>query len=367
MSEGQLESGPVPTLLADPPAAPSSEQPPAPGSSGARSVPDAPAAAQRKCKNCGASMEASQEWCLQCGTAAPGSLSTHARGWRASAIVLGLTAILVVGAATAAYAALTKTNSTPRRVIVAQAPAATTPVAPTTVAPSTTPVPPSTATTPKPVLPASTVKPPKIPLTAPTPKSTATTPKTTPTTTTPKATTPPKKTATTPSKTTPTEQLPTTSAILLDTNAVTNYNPENYPAGTFGDPTLAIDGDSSTAWSAQVDPAIAPKMAVGLLVDLNTPQKLSELELITSTPGMSVEVFGANGSTAPTTITNPAWTHLSPYQVEKKTRTLIKLSDSTKAFQWVVLWISGAPAASIGTPTAPGSVSVNEVELFPAK
>jgi len=313
-------------------------------------------------------MEAVQEWCLQCGTAAPGSLGTHSRGWRSSAIILGLTAILVVGAATAAYAALTKTNAAPRRVTVAQVPAATTPVAPTTVAPTTTPTVPSTTTTPKPVLPATTVKPPKIPLTAATPKSTATTPATTPTTATPKATTPPKKTATTPKATTPpAEQLPTTSAILLDTNAVTTYNPENYPVATFGDPTLAIDGDTSTAWSAQVDPAIAPKMAVGLLIDLNTPQKLSELELITSTPGMTVEVFGANGSSAPTTITNPAWTHLSPYQVENKKHLLIKLGNSTKAFRFVTLWISGAPAASIGTPTAPGLVEVNEVELYPPK
>jgi len=310
-------------------------------------------------------MEVAQEWCLQCGTPAPGSLSTHAASWRSSAIVLGVTAILAVGAATAAYAALTKKGA-PRQVTVAQVPAATTPVTPTTVAPSTTPAPPSTATTPKPALPTTTVKPPKIPLVASTPKSTTTTPKTIPTTTTPKATTP-KKTATTPTTTSPTEQPPATTAILLDTNAVTTYNPENYPPDTFGDPSLATDGDSSTAWSARVDPTIAPRMAVGLLIDLNTAQKLSSLELITSTPGMTVEVFGANGSTAPISITDPAWTHLSPYQVEKKRHMLIKLGDSTKAFRFVTLWISGAPPASIGTPTAPGRVSVNEVELFPTK
>jgi hypothetical protein len=352
----------VPTLLADPPAAPSPEQPPAPESAGAPAAPESAEGAQRKCKKCGASMEPAQEWCLQCGTPVPGGLSRHAPSWRASAVVLGATAILAVGAATAAYAALTKSPA--HHVIIAQVPAATTPVTPTTVAPSTTPTPtpPATTTTPAPALPTSTVKPPKIPLTAPTPKIT-TTPKSTPTTTTPKATTP-KKTTTTP---TSTEPLPTTTAILLDTNAVTTYNPENYPAETFGDPSLAADGDTSTGWTARVDPAIAPRMAVGLLIDLNTAQKLSTLELITSTPGMTVEVFGANGSTAPATITDPAWTHLSPYQVEKKTHMVIKLGDSTKAFRFVTLWISGAPAGSIGTAAAPGRVSVNEVELFPTK
>jgi hypothetical protein len=313
-------------------------------------------------------MENAQEWCLQCGTAVPGSLATHSGSWRASALVLGATAILVLGAATAAVAALTKTNSTARKVavIVAQAPPAA-PVTPTTVPPATTATPPATNPAATPVPPAATVKPPKIPLTVPTPKVTPTTPKvkvpvtpTTPTTSTPN------KTSTTPSGKA-SEPQPTTTAILLDTNAVTSYNPENYPPATFGDPSLTTDGDTSTGWTALVDPALAPKMAVGLLIDLNTPQKLSFLEMVTSTPGMTVQVFGANGSTAPTTITNPAWTHLSALALQKKRHTLIKLSEPTKAFRFVTLWISGAPPASIGTPTAPGRVSVNEIEVFPTK
>ncbi len=309
-------------------------------------------------------MEPGQEWCTQCGTPVPGSLSAHSSGRRASAIILGATAILVVGAATAAYAAINQTPARHVSVTVAQAPTASTPVAPTATAPATTTPQATTQTSPvTPVPPASTIHPPKIPLAATTPTTPA--PATTPTTAAPKTTTPK---ATTPKTGTSTaEQPPTTPAILLDTNALTSYNPENYPPETFGDPSLAVDGDASTGWTARVDPAIAPRMAVGLLIDLNSAQRLSALQLTTSTPGMTIEVFGANGSVAPTTITNPAWVHLSPYQVEKKPHVLIKLGDSTKAFRFVVLWISGAPTASVGTPTAPGHVSINEVELFPAK
>lgn len=354
----------MPTLLADSPAAPASEQPPEPPeSSGAAPVGDAPApSTARTCKNCGASMEPAQEWCLQCGTPAPGSLSTRSSGWRAPAIVLIATAVLAVGAATAAYAALTR-PPTSRQVsaTVAQVPAPTA-AAPTTVPPaSSTPTPttPPAATTPVPALPTTAVKPPKIPSATPvTPKPAATTPAaTTPTTTTPKATTPPANS----------EPKPTTTAILLDTNAVTTYNPENYPESTFGDPSLAIDGDTSTGWTARVEPAIAPRMAAGLLVDLKNAQKLSELELITATPGLTAQVYGANGTAAPATISDPAWTSLSAPRAEKKRHTLIKLADSTKAFRFIVLWLSGAPAASVGTPTAPGRVSVNEIELFPTK
>ena len=48
---------------------------------------------------------------------------------------------------------------------------------------------------------------------------------------------------------------PQANALLLDTNAASTYNPYAYPASDFGDPSLAIDGDVTTGWTAQVDPA----------------------------------------------------------------------------------------------------------------
>ena len=70
---------------------------------------------------------------------------------------------------------------------------------------------------------------------------------------------------------------------------------------------------------------------------------------------MTVQVYGANGSAAPTSITDPAWVKLSPSLVEKKRHVLIKLGDSTKAFRFVTLWISKAPAASVGTRRRPAT------------
>jgi hypothetical protein len=154
--------------------------------------------------------------------------------------------------------------------------------------------------------------------------------------------------------------------MLLDTNAASTYNPYAYPAGDFGDPSLTIDGDTSTAWTAQVDPAVAPKMAEGVLIDLKTARKLSALGLTTSSPGMMIQVYGANGATPPTSITAPAWVKLSPNVVEKSKHVRLKLHAPNKAFRFVTLWISRAPAASVGTPQAPGHVSVNELELFAA-
>jgi hypothetical protein len=291
-------------------------------------------------------MALAQDWCLQCGAGAPGSIGS--RGWRSAATILTATALLALGAAAAGYAALSKKSPKPAAVTatVAQAPP------PAAVPPIT----PGTPTTIKPALPLGKgVKPPKIPLS--TPAVTPTVPAVTPTT--PTATTP------SPGATGGAGANPGPAALLLDTNAASTYNPYNYPAGDFGDPSLTIDGDSSTGWTAQVETATAPKMADGVLIDLKERRKLAAVKLATSSPGMTVQLYGANGKTAPTSITDPAWVPLSHSQIVGKKHIRIKLRNSKKAFTFVTLWISQAPAASLGTAAAPGHVSVNELELFP--
>ena len=155
------------------------------------------------------------------------------------------------------------------------------------------------------------------------------------------------------------------SPILLDTNAASVYNPYNYPASLFGDPGLAIDDEESTAWTAQVQAENAPKMAEGLLLDLKSPQKLGSTVVKTTTTGITVEVYGANGSTPPTSISDPAWARIVGLKVLKKKSTTLKLKTKGKGYRYIVLWLAKAPATS--TAANPGSVSINEFELFPPK
>ncbi len=324
----------------------------------------------RQCSKCGAALLDGQDWCLQCGTGAPESLRTRTPTWRSAAVILTTLAILVAGAAGAAYAALSKGGGKAARAVttVAQVPAATTPP-PTT---PTTPPPPA-ATTPTVGVP-TTIKPstpPKIPLASPTPTPTPSVP--TPTTggSIPK---PSKQKA---NANTPVGEAPSTEALLLDTNAAATYNPYNYATTNFGDPSLAIDGDASTGWTALVEPSVAPKMAEGLVIDLNTPRKLGAVGLATTTPGMTVQIYGADGQAPPTSITDPAWVALTPALQTSKKHARIKLGGpnapaavqqaAKQPHRFVVLWISQAPASAVGTPEAPGHVSVNELELFPLK
>jgi hypothetical protein len=318
------------------------------------------------CQKCGATLEEGQDWCLQCGAAAPGSLESGVPGWRSATTVIALTTALVLGAAAVAYAAFTQPaprKPAPRVITIAQAP----PTTPVTTTP-TTPLTPGALGTPTTIKPLpSTGAAPKIPLSAPTPKPSESTGSGTGTKTsgTGKTGTETTKSNTKSSGGTTTTEQP--SPILLDTNAASTYNPYGYPTSWFGDPSLAIDGETSTAWTAQLNPAVAPKMAEGLAIDLKTAQKVGSVKLITATPGMSVQIYGANGSTLPASITDPSWIALSPSLDAKKRNTTIKLRDASKAFRFVTLWISQAPQSSVGTSSAPGHVDVNELELFTAK
>jgi hypothetical protein len=294
-------------------------------------------------------MSPDQDWCLQCGAGAPGSLSSGS--WRSAGAMLLAAAVLALAAAGAAVAALgkhTKPHST--TVAVVHVPAASTPAV--TAAPAT-------PSTPVPVTPSLTtpaVKTPKVPVTPTVPKTTVKT------TTTPTTSTPTTSTTTEASEETPETQ----SALLLDTNAASTYNPYGYPASGYGDPSLTIDGDPSTAWTAQVQPDKAPGMAVGVLVNLGSSRKLAAVELISTTLGMRVQFYGTTATKAPNSITDPAWVPLSHSVLTSKKKTHLKLLNSNKAFKQVVLWISRAPASAVGTERAPAHVDVNEIELFPA-
>jgi hypothetical protein len=298
-------------------------------------------------------MALAQDWCLQCGAAA--RRGAGAPGWRSAATILAATALLALAAAAAGYAALSKKTHKPPTVtaFVAQTPSPAPPSTPTT------PIVPGTPTTIKPTLPLTAVKPPKIPLSTSTPPALPSTPSTG------GAGEPGAGAAPTPSTTGGASTEPT--PILLDTNAASTYDPYNYPAANFGDPSLTIDGDTSTGWTAVVDPATAPRLAEGVLIDLKTPRRFASIKLVTSTPGMTVGLYGANGKAAPTSITDPAWIALSHSRTIAKRHVTIKLRHSKQAFRFITLWISKAPASSVGTPAAPGHVSVNELELFAAE
>jgi hypothetical protein len=338
-----------------------------------------------ECPHCGTPLEEGQQWCLSCGACEPGSLGDRPN-WRPLTVLALTAAILAVGAAVAVAAAIKERNASPAAgKTLALAPATT----PATTAPPAT-VPPAGApgtggasgstpsTTAKKgsnlLFPPSSTKPPKVTAPTPTPKASTGSGSSSESNGSENAT----KTTPAESKTTETGSSTTTTGseggsgkseqptpILLDTNAASTYNPYNYPESGFGDAALAIDGEPSTAWTAQVQAHSFPNMAEGLLIDMREANKLGSVELRTPTKGLQVQMYGANGSKAPTTITEPGWTLLSGSRTLKKTVTHVKLRTEGHTFRWLLVWLVKAPVSSQGTPTAPGRVALDEVVLYP--
>jgi hypothetical protein len=280
------------------------------------------------CPTCGAGMAAGQDWCLECGSAAPGRLGGRP-GWRAVGTITGLTAVLVAGAAAAGYAAITDPgpNGGSGGTPVAQAPASTTttPAVPGPVDTTTT-TPPTTETTPTIPTPSPGDEGPTQ--TAPTVPTTPSTPSPTP------APTPTPTPAPTPAPTPTPEPDP---AFDLDKDSVSTYNPYGRPGAEIGEPRWAVDGKEDTVWDVVV-PADGGPIGVGLLIDLGSRQTVSSLELKTPTDGFKVEVYAARRR-APSAITSEFWQHVTDIAAVKEAQT-IPLGAVKGRVRRILLWIT---------------------------
>ncbi len=271
------------------------------------------------CEACGAAMERGQDWCLECGTAAPGRLGARP-GWRAAFSVVGLTTMLLLCAVVAAYAALT--GDAERSVagqpvgsgdpITAQTPGA---VAPGTT-PGALPVAPG-ATGPGTTAPAPTNVTPIIPVQPPPPvTNTPVTPPAPPAGTTNNSgatgsTGATGATGSTGSTGSNTPTTPTSELIAFKKDAARTYNQPERPGAEFGPAANAIDDTPTTVWDVVV-PADGQPIAAGLVIDLGRPYALRSLRLLTATPGFTVEIYGAKSAKElPVDVIDKRWIHLT--------------------------------------------------------
>lgn len=318
---------------------------------------DVPVETGPSCRACGSAIDDGQDWCLACGTAveAPRRLP----GVRALGIAGVLTLALTGGAVAAAAAAFKHeppAQQTKVETVAQTTPAPTTDTTPTDVAPlppvstDDTAIPPADVT---PITPDTSSVTPIAPV--------VTTPTTTPTTTTPTTTTPAE---------------PKSARIVLSAGAGSLYDPGARATAT-GDPDRAIDGNTGTSWFATV-PA-GSDMNVGYLIDLGEKTRLSKIELLTKTPGFTVQVFGSTGSKAPETADDPKWAKLGeagsvdgdpaegaapsvpPVTGDKagdgKLVLPLKGAGADGEYRQVLLWFTTPPAAG---PT----VRLSEIKLY---
>ena len=341
----------------------------------------------RQCDACGAAMERGQDWCLECGTAAPGRLGAKP-GMRAAATVVSLTLALVGGAVAASYAALSTDSqqeanrpAPPSGDPVAQAPPGQlqTPAPSDALPPGAIPgqpappaVPPTTTPTVPTVPQTATPQVPNIPsFTPPSSTRTPTVPRVTPPST---ATPPPTtdddddegtQTTTTPTTTTPQKQGP--QPIAIAAGAASHYDPSKR-ATAKGDPADAVDDSTSSAWFVTTADA-SKDMATGLVIDLGSKKGVRVLELATSTPGFRAEIYAADSDELPPDILDTRWAHITDRSNVDETgktkdrnvkgdgKERVVLGGGSAKYRYVLLWITTPPD---GGPT----VRISDVDLL---
>ncbi len=313
------------------------------------------------CETCGAAMKAGQDWCLECGTAAPGRLGARP-GWRAAFTVVAVTLLLVCAAVVASYAALTtdaeRQAAAPSQgdgaPIAGAAPAVTPPAAvvtPGATGPGTTPpavTPPPAGS--NPLIPNGTTPP---PVTPPPVTPPAVTP---PAVTPPAATPPPPPAANTPP---PPPATPKAELVAFKKDAASTYDPAKRAGAEFGPAANAIDKSASTVWDVSV-PADGKPIGAGLLLDLGKPYDLRAIKIATKTKGFNVELYGAvNAKAIPEDILDKRWEHLTDIKkvTDGKLVSLLKKSDDK--LQLLLIYVTQAgepsdPRVAVGNVTVAG-------------
>ncbi|MDX6719112.1 MAG: hypothetical protein QOJ63_1366 [Solirubrobacteraceae bacterium] len=326
-----------------------------PGDGGATTVADF------ACQTCGASMKSGQDWCLECGAAAPGRLGTRP-GWRAAFTVVALTLLLVVGAVVASYAALTtdaeRKAAAPssgsgapiaaQPPAVAPAPVAVAPIVPGATGPGT--VPPAVAPAPGAVTPIIPTKPP-APATN-TPVAPPTVAQAPPATVKPSPAPANAKPAAPPA--------PKPEIIRLKDDAASTYDPAKRAGAEFGPAANAVDKSPKSVWDVSV-PADGKPIGAGLMIDLGKPYALRALRLATPTPGFHVEVYGAvSAKETPEDILDKRWEHLTDIKDVSDGKLVSLLGTSKDKLQLLLFYVTVPadatdPRAAIGNVTLAGT------------
>ena len=373
-------------MLADPPAVADPEQPSAAGprrhAARARrpTPPDAAQAATGPtCAKCGAPMDPGQDWCLQCGAGAPGSLDAGGPSWRSAAAILTATAVLVLGAAAAAYAALNKEGAhkaTPTVVAVATTPAAATPTPTTPVTPTPT-TPGSGDAHAESLRNAGRRQPARSPPAPPNRrKSRSRPPRRNPRARPPRPRAPTKNRAPRPPRRRRANESageaatePQPSAIVLDPDAATTYNPYGYPASEFGDPEPRDRRRHLDRMDRSGQPGRGPEDGGGAR-DRSEQRPAPVGDRARHLHPRDERAGVRRQDQQPAHLDHrPGVGSAEPYLVAKKRHERIKLQDSGKGFRFITLWISKAPAAQSAPPkrrtrerertgTVPGEVAV---------
>jgi serine/threonine-protein kinase len=131
------------------------------------------------------------------------------------------------------------------------------------------------------------------------------------------------------------------SDVALGSNAASDYDPEGDGEESPDAVQNAIDRNSTTNWDTETyrSGLAGLKSGVGLYVRADSPVVARRLDLITSTPGFDVQIYGAN--TVPGSISG--WNIVTKRVHLGGVRTQIPLDTRGRPYRNYLVWIVSLP------------------------
>jgi predicted nucleic acid-binding Zn ribbon protein len=147
------------------------------------------------------------------------------------------------------------------------------------------------------------------------------------------------------------------SAKKLKVKRAENYDPELRLGVEFGEPKAAIDKRTRTVWDVNV-PADGNELGVGIVLDLGSTRRVSSLRIQTPTPGFGAVLYRADATDLPATLDDDAWKRAAKVK-SVSDDVVVPMSDEPEWARYVLLWIT--------TPVADDDprVAVSNLEILP--
>jgi predicted nucleic acid-binding Zn ribbon protein len=146
-----------------------------------------------------------------------------------------------------------------------------------------------------------------------------------------------------------------TAEKKLKVKRADNYDPALRLGVEFGTPKAAIDKRNRTVWDVNV-PADGNDLGVGIVLDLGSTQRVSQLRIQTPTPGFGAVIYRADTTDLPDDLDDKAWKKASVVK-SVTDDVVVPMSDEPEWARYVLLWLT-TPVAEDDTRVAVSNLTV---------
>jgi eukaryotic-like serine/threonine-protein kinase len=147
------------------------------------------------------------------------------------------------------------------------------------------------------------------------------------------------------------------SVVSVARTSAEDYDPQGDQAEHSDEAPLVVDREPGTTWSTETySDGIegAGKEGVGIYVDAKPGVEAVRMEIQTTEPGWTAEIYGANGDAVPPDI-DTGWTRIGDVNM-RRDRQRFRINEQGESFRYYLVWITSLPESQ--------RAEISEIALF---